>query len=143
MREIAQRIHDTNAGSNTAADHVLVLGAAIDALPEAERAGHGWDDDPEAVCCEIVIRADSGGATHWLAEEAADRNCRFSLGYAIDDRVRLAVKASMALDEDDTSKRPSAGGPQRSRPTVSPATGPRWPTSPTSLTSGPGPRGPG
>jgi len=51
-----------------------------------------------------VIRADSSGATHWLAEEAADRNCRFSLGYAIDDRVRLAVEASMALDDNATKR---------------------------------------
>ncbi len=101
---LAQMVRPGNAGSNTAADHVQVVAAAIDALPEAERAGHGWDDDPETVACEIVIRADSGGATHWLAEEAADRNCRFSLGYAIDDRVRLAVEASMALD-DATARR--------------------------------------
>ena len=101
---LAQMVRPGNAGSNTAADHVLVLAAAIDALPETDRAGHGWDDNPEAVACEIVIRADSSGATHWLAEEASDRNCRFSLGYAIDDRVRLAVEASMALD-DTKSKR--------------------------------------
>jgi hypothetical protein len=96
---LAQMVRPGNAGSNTAADHVHVLAAAIDALPETDRAGHGWDDDPDTVACEIVIRADSSGATHWLAEEAADRNCRFSLGYAIDDRVRLAVEASIALDE--------------------------------------------
>ncbi|MDH3294287.1 MAG: IS1380 family transposase, partial [Acidimicrobiia bacterium] len=102
-REIlAQMVRPGNAGSNTAADHVQVLAAAIDALPEAERAGHDWDDNPEAVCCEIVIRSDSSGATHWLAEEATDRNCRFSLGYAINDRVRLAVEASMALDDTTT-----------------------------------------
>ena len=101
---LAQMVRPGNAGSNTAADHVQVLAAAIDALPEAERAGHGFDDDPEAVGCEIVIRADASGATHWLAEEATDRNCRFSLGYAIDDRVRLAVEASMALDADTTTR---------------------------------------
>ena len=96
---LAQMPRPGNAGSNTAVDHVHVLAAAIAALPETERAGHGFDDDPDTVACAIVIRADSSGATHWLAEEAADRNCRFSLGYAIDDRVRLAVEASMALDE--------------------------------------------
>ena len=96
---LAQMPRPGNAGSNTAADHVQVLAAAIAALPETERAGHGWDDDPDTVACEIVIRADASGATHWLAEEATDRNCLFSLGYAIDDRVRLAVEVSMALDE--------------------------------------------
>jgi hypothetical protein len=101
---LAQMVRPGNAGSNTAADHVEVLAAAIDVLPEAERAGHGFDDDPDTVACEIVIRADTGGATHWLAEECVDRNCRFSLGYAIDDRVRLAVEVSMALDDDDTTE---------------------------------------
>ena len=96
---LAQMVRPGNAGSNTAADHVQILADAIDALPGTERAGHSFDDDPEAVACEIVIRADASGATHWLAEEATDRNCLFSLGYAIDDRVRLAVEASMALDE--------------------------------------------
>jgi hypothetical protein len=99
---LAQMVRAGNAGSNTAVDHVQVLAAAIEALPETERAGHGFDDDPDTVTCEIVIRADTGGATHWLAEECVDRNCRFSLGYAIDDRVRLAVEVSMALDDNDT-----------------------------------------
>lgn len=100
---LAQMVRPGNAGSNTAVDHVQVLAAAIEALPVSERAGHGFDDDPDIVTCEIVIRADTGGATHWLAEECVDRNCQFSLGYAIDDRVRLAVEVSMALDDADTT----------------------------------------
>jgi hypothetical protein len=104
-REIlAQLVRPGNAGSNTAIDHVEVLAAAIDALPETERAGHGWDDPGDAVGCEIVIRADTAGASHWLAEECVDRNCRFSLGYGIDDRVRLAVEASMALHDENKGR---------------------------------------
>ena len=99
---LAQLVRPGNAGSNTAVDHAEILEAATDALPERDRAGHDWDSDPADVVCEILIRTDTGGATHWLAEEAIDRNCRFSLGYAIDERVRTAVMATMALDEDDT-----------------------------------------
>ena len=37
---LAQLLRPGNARSNTAVDHVTVLGAAIDALPEREAAGH-------------------------------------------------------------------------------------------------------
>ncbi len=47
---------------------------------------------------EIVIRADAAGQTHWLAEDAAERNCWFSLGYGIDDRVRAGVTATTTDD---------------------------------------------
>ncbi|MFV0260600.1 MAG: transposase [Acidimicrobiales bacterium] len=88
---LAQLVRPGNAGSNTAVDHAVVLEAAIDALPERDRAGHHWDEDPADMVTEIVIRADAAGQTHWLAEDAAERNCGFSLGYGIDDRVRTGV----------------------------------------------------
>ena len=77
--------------SDTAADHAEVLALAIDALPERDRAGHHWNDDPADAVTEIVIRADVAGETHWLAEDPAERNCWFSLGYGIDNRVRAGV----------------------------------------------------
>ena len=80
-----------NAGSNTASDHVIVLGRAIDALPGAERAGHQRFDDPAVVQVEGLVRADAGGASHWLAEECRDRNLRFSIGFFCDARVRDAL----------------------------------------------------
>jgi hypothetical protein len=78
-----------NAGSNTAADHVIVLGAAVDALPAREQAGHR-PGDPAATIVEILARADAGGASHWLAEECRDRNITYSLGFFIAGRVRDA-----------------------------------------------------
>ena len=51
---LAQLVRPGNAGSNTAADHAEVLALAIDALPEQDRAGHHWDDDPAQVVTEIV-----------------------------------------------------------------------------------------
>ena len=81
-----------NAGSNTAVDHVVVLGNAIAQLPPAWRAGHQpGNDDPADVAHRLLVRADSAGASHWLAEECVDRNCEYSFGYQIDERVRGAV----------------------------------------------------
>ena len=88
---LAGMLRPGNAGSNTAADHVVVLGQAVDALPELWAAGHRPGDHPDDTAKELVVRADAGGATHWLAEECRDRNIGFSLGYAIDGRVRDAV----------------------------------------------------
>lgn len=121
---LAQMVRPGNAGSNTASDHVEVLATAIAALPETERAGHGSHDHPEAVCCEIVVRADTGGATHWLAKSAW-------IGTA------GSVSATPSMTESAWgSKRPWLSittppnerrvcGYPRSRPTASPATGPR------------------
>jgi len=80
-----------NAGANNAADHVEVLGEAIAQLPDSWAAGHNPGDEGEAVEHRLLIRADSGGASHWLAEQIRDRNAEFSIGYAIDQRVRDAL----------------------------------------------------
>lgn len=89
---LAGVIRPGNAGANTAVDHVVALGEAIDQLPPEWRAGHQpGNDDPSAVVHKLLIRADSAGASHWLAEECVDRNCEFSFGYQIDERVRDAV----------------------------------------------------
>jgi Transposase DDE domain group 1 len=87
-----------NAGANTAIDHVVVLADAIAQLPAAWRAGHRVGDDADDVQHRILVRADSAGASHWLAEECIDRNCEFSFGYQIDERVRDGV---MCVADDD------------------------------------------
>ena len=100
-----------NAGANTAADHVVVLGEAIAALPEVWRAGHEVGDHPHDTAKELVVRADAAGASHWLAEECRDRNIGFSIGYQIDERVRTALM----LVEDDTWS-PATDGNGADRP---------------------------
>lgn len=80
-----------NAGANCAADHVMVLADALGQLPTVWRAGHDVGDDPSLVERRILIRSDSAGASHWLAEDCVDRNLEFSLGYQIDERVRDGV----------------------------------------------------
>jgi hypothetical protein len=49
-----------NAGSNTTADHLAVLGQALDSLPPHYHPG---PDNPHAP--QILIRSDSAGATSW------------------------------------------------------------------------------
>ena len=80
-----------NAGANTAIDHVALLADALGQLPPVWRTGHEVGDDPSLMQRRILVRADSAGASHWLAEECVDRNIEFSLGYGIDERVRDGV----------------------------------------------------
>lgn len=80
-----------NAGANTAIDHIQLLADTLGQLPDLWRAGHDVGDDPSLVERRILVRADSAGASHWLAEECVDRNIEFSLGYQIDERVRDGV----------------------------------------------------
>jgi hypothetical protein len=87
-----------NAGANTAIDHVMLLADALAQLPAVWRAGHAIGDDPSEVERRILVRADSAGASHWLAEECVARNCEFSLGYQIDERVRDGV---ICINDDD------------------------------------------
>ena len=77
---LAGMLRPGNAGTNTAVDHVIALGAAIDALPAHWQAGHHSGDHPHDCAKELVVRADAGGASHWLTEECRDRNIAFSLG---------------------------------------------------------------
>jgi Transposase DDE domain group 1 len=90
---LAGMLRPGNAGANRAEDHVVVLSEAIDQLPAPWQAGHRAGDDAADVQHEILVRADSAGASHWLAEDCVDRNCQFSLGYQVDERVRDGVIA--------------------------------------------------
>jgi Transposase DDE domain group 1 len=88
---LAGMLRPGNAGANTAIDHVVLLADALAQLPAAWRVGHAAGDDPNMIERRILVRADSAGASHWLAEECVDRNIEFSLGYQVDERVRDGV----------------------------------------------------
>ena len=79
-----------NAGANTAADHIVLLADALAQLPPLWQAGHHAGDE-RPVERRILVRSDSAGASHWLAEECVERNIEFSLGYQTDGRVRDGV----------------------------------------------------
>jgi hypothetical protein len=74
---LAGMLRPGNAGSNTAADHIAVLEAALGQLPEEEERGE----------FSILARADAAGATHEFAEALRERKIRFSLGYPVTERV--------------------------------------------------------
>ena len=69
-----------NAGANTAADHKTALDLALAQIP-AEYI--------ESI--EILVRADSAGATHELADHCYEGNMRFSFGYELTEPVRTAI----------------------------------------------------
>jgi hypothetical protein len=84
---LAAQLRKGNAGSNTAADHITVLDAALAQLPDAHRHG-----------TPILVRADTAGCTReflahlrGLREEAV--SCEFSVGWAITVKERAAITA--------------------------------------------------
>jgi hypothetical protein len=88
-----------NAGSNTAADHITVIDRALAQIP-AEHVAN----------VEILIRADSAGATHGTADHCHDGNLRFSFGYDLTEQVREAILQipddawTTALDQDGSQR---------------------------------------
>ncbi len=82
---LAMILRPGNAGANTAADHVMVLDAALEQLPPEVRDR----DRDEPV--EILARADAAGATHAFAGALRDQRVRFSLGYYVTETVGAAA----------------------------------------------------
>ncbi|MEV6343299.1 IS1380 family transposase [Actinoplanes sp. NPDC051851] len=81
---LAMLLRSGNAGSNTVADHIRVLGAAINQLPVAYRR-------------KILIRVDGAGATHELLDhiEAMNRlwrSVKFTVGWTITDADETAIE---------------------------------------------------
>jgi hypothetical protein len=77
---LAMLLRPGNAGSNTAADHVTVIDRSLAQIP---------DEQIETI--EILIRADSAGATHGTADHCQRADLRFSLGYELTEPVRAAI----------------------------------------------------
>ncbi|MET8374048.1 IS1380 family transposase [Micromonospora profundi] len=77
-----------NAGSNTAADHIIVLGRALEQIPEPHRYGN-----------PILIRSDSAGSSHAFLDHIRSLrehglHTQFSVGVAISEAVRAAITAA-------------------------------------------------
>jgi hypothetical protein len=84
---LAGLLRPGNAGSNTADDHITVLGWALESLPGPYRPN---PDDPGAQ--QVLVRTDSAGATHRFAAACRKTGAGFSFGHAVDARVRDAVE---------------------------------------------------
>jgi hypothetical protein len=72
------------AGSNTAADHIAVLGEAITQIPATHRK-------------KLLVRCDGAGASHqlldWLTEQGKvrSRSLEYSVGFPLTEKVRDAI----------------------------------------------------
>ena len=77
---LAGMLRPGNAGANTAADHVAVLDLALEQIPAQY-----------IETIEILVRADSAGATHGLIDYCREGNLRFSVGYELTEPVRQAI----------------------------------------------------
>ena len=69
-----------NAGANTAADNITVLDRELEQVPS---------EYVEQI--EILVRADTAGATHGLVDYCRAANMRFSVGYELTEPVRAAI----------------------------------------------------
>lgn len=89
-----------NAGANTAEDHKTVLDLALGQIP----AGHIEN-------MQILVRCDSAGATHGLADHCREHGMRFSVGYELTGPVRTAILQVPedawvpALDQDGSERK--------------------------------------
>ena len=70
-----------NAGSNTAANHLVVLDRALTQLPDRFR--HSGTP--------ILVRADGAGYSHTLIAAMSAQGLDFSVGYPVTDAVRQAI----------------------------------------------------
>jgi hypothetical protein len=98
---LAIMLRPGNAGANTAADHVTVIDRSLAQIPDAQ-----------VEMIDILIRADSAGATHQTADHCHGADLRFSFGYELTEPVRSAILKTPeqawipAVDPDD-SERPN------------------------------------
>jgi hypothetical protein len=109
---LAAMLRPGNAGANCSADHVTLLAEAIEALPVEYRSGHHVGDGASAVAHPILARADSAGAraSHDFVDALVERNIAYSIGYAVDGRVRDAL---LLVQEEDWTKAVNADGAGR------------------------------
>jgi hypothetical protein len=77
---LAAILRPGNAGSNTAADQIAVVEQALQQIP----VEHIED-------IEILVRADSAGATHDLLDFCREHRLRYTVGYELTDQVRAAI----------------------------------------------------
>jgi hypothetical protein len=100
---LAGKLRPGSAGANTAADHIELLGAAVAQLPvptKMQDADNGVD---------VLVRADSAGATHGFVNAIVSKGFEFSIGFDITEAVRLAIldvpedawQVPMTLDMED------------------------------------------
>jgi hypothetical protein len=82
---LASKLRPGSAGANTAADHIELLDLALAQLPVTTKA-----DDPFAGD-DVLVRADTAGATHGFIDAIVAKRFEFSIGLDVTEAVRLAI----------------------------------------------------
>lgn len=101
---LAGLLRPGNAGSNTAEDHKAVIDLALGQVP------------PKYIqTLQILVRADSAGATHGLIDYCREADMRFSVGYELTEPVRQAI---LDIDADVWIPALDADGSQRTNGAV-------------------------
>ena len=103
---LAAFLRPGNAGSNTAADHLTVIRAALRQLP-SYRAGRRPGR-------KVLIRVDGAGATHELLDWLHSRRLSYSVGFGltqdlVDRLVALPASAWQPAHDADREPRPGPG----------------------------------
>ncbi len=93
-----------DAGTNTVADHVSVLDAAVSQLPNEIALGHHVGDDGSLVARGLVVRTDSAWCTHGRAPRRFVHACRVrNIGFFVVARsnaqVHSAIFDTVGLEE--------------------------------------------
>jgi hypothetical protein len=105
-----------NAGANTAADHIRLLGLALAQLPDAHRAKR------------ILVRTDGAGFSHAFLDHLVELGLEYSVGFAVGDDLRTAISR---LPRWAWTPAVDAAGGLRDRADVAEVTGlldlPSWP----------------
>lgn len=79
---LAIELRAGNAGSNTAADHIAVLAAAITQLP----GDHGY-----RVGKKVLVRTDAAGASHDFLSYLHARRLSYSVGFGLTESIAAAI----------------------------------------------------
>ena len=103
---LAVLLRPGNAGSNTAADHITVIRAALRQLP-----GHRPGTRPGR---KVLIRSDSAGCTHELLDWLVGQRLSYSVGFTLPDSIvdelaKVPETAWQIAYDADGEPRPGAG----------------------------------
>ncbi len=100
---VAELLRPGKAGSNTAADHVVVLDAALTQLPAHLRARDA------AGRIQVLVRTDAAGATKEFAAHLQQQGVEFSIGASfahLDVHTALAALPTQAWTPAYQARRP-------------------------------------
>jgi hypothetical protein len=96
---LAALLRPGNAGSNTVADHVTVLDAAVAQLPSDIAVGHRDGDGSDLVQRDVIMRADSAGCTEDFLAACRARNVGFYVSARSNAQVTAAIFDAIGIEE--------------------------------------------